>query len=182
MTPLQLHPEIQDAIVPISVDQYRRMGENGIIDEKTELIGGVIIRKMNKSPLHTWTVTRLHELLSESVSDDLVIRKEEPLTLSDSEPEPDLAVVRANSFDARTAHPTSAELVVEVAISTEAIDRIKAEIYAAAGIAEYWLVMPEQRQLERFHNLTGGKYAASDMIPFDKAVVAFGEEIDLSAL
>ena len=64
MTPQQLHPDIQNAIVPISVDKYRRMGENGIIDEKTELISGVVIRKVNKSPLHTWTVTQLQEMVS----------------------------------------------------------------------------------------------------------------------
>lgn len=182
MTPIQWHPEIQNAIVPISVDQYRRMGENGIIDEKTELISGVIIRKKNKSPLHTWTVTQLQDLLAGVLGDEFVIRKEEPLTLSDSEPEPDLAIVRANSFDARSSHPTTAELVVEVAVSTEAIDRLKAEIYAAAGIAEYWLVLPEQRKLERFHALAGGKYSSTDVISFNETLNAFGGQIDLSTL
>ncbi|MFM8703180.1 MAG: Uma2 family endonuclease, partial [Planctomycetia bacterium] len=76
------------------------------------------------------------------------LRKEEPLTLADSEPEPDLAVVAGCPDDFRTAHPTTAALVVEVAIATLGIDRAKADVYAAAGIAEYWIVIPESRTVE----------------------------------
>jgi Uma2 family endonuclease len=63
-------------------------------------------------------------------------------------PEPDIAVVVGGPEDYRTAHPATAVLVVEVAIATLGIDRAKADIYAAAGIPEYWIVIPDSRTVE----------------------------------
>ena len=74
-----------------------------------------------------------------------ILRVEQPFTLADSEAEPDLAV--GNRDDYRLVHPTRAELVVEVAITTEDIDREKTRIYAAAQIPECWLVMPRQKKI-----------------------------------
>jgi Uma2 family endonuclease len=66
-----------------------------------------------------------------------------------SEPEPDAAVVRGTVRDFAAEHPTSAVLVVEVSDSTLAFDRdVKASLYAAAGIPEYWIVNLVERQLE----------------------------------
>jgi len=76
------------------------------------------------------------------------VRKEEPLTLADSEPEPDVAVVQGTPEDYRTEHPSTAELVIEVAIATLELDRDKADLYAAAGVPEYWIVIPEEQAVE----------------------------------
>ena len=75
------------------------------------------------------------------------LRIEQPLTLEDSEPDSDLAIVRGSRDDYRAAHPTTALLVIEVAISTEEIDRAKTAIYAVAEVGEYWLVVPARRQV-----------------------------------
>ena len=90
MSTLLSDPQIRDAVVPISVEQYARMGEAGIIDEKTELIRGVILRKMNKSPLHRWTVTRIAELLGSQLPAGYFLQSEQQLGLADSQPEPDV--------------------------------------------------------------------------------------------
>ena len=73
-----------------------------------------------------------------------------PLALDpDSEPKPDIAVVLGSPRDYRDAHPTSAELIVEVADSTLAYDRErKAKLYAQAGIQECWILNLLDRQLE----------------------------------
>ena len=97
MASLLANPVIRHAVVPLSVEQYRRIGEAGIIDERTELIRGVILHKMNKSPLHTLTVKKLVDALRPLLSPGFELRKEEPLTLQDSEPEPDIAVVEVDS-------------------------------------------------------------------------------------
>ena len=56
-----------------------------------------------------------------------------------SEPEPDLAVVPDEDYSAR--HPLSAALVVEVARSSRGIDLgVKARVYAATGVPEYWVL------------------------------------------
>ena len=77
-----------------------------------------------------------------AVGDDLVVRPQLPLTLvDDSEPEPDLAVVRARDAESGERHPRTALLVVEVAGESLPLDRqAKAVLYARAGIPEYWIV------------------------------------------
>jgi len=130
--------------MPVTVDQYGRLTEEGIIPENTELIRGVILKKVGKSPLHTWIVQSLVERLKAMLPDGVHVRQEQPLTLRDSEPEPDLAVVSGEAFDYRRAHPRTAELVVEVAVSTEELDLEKAGIYSEAGISEYWVIAPKQ--------------------------------------
>jgi Uma2 family endonuclease len=84
--------------------------------------------------------------------------KVEPLTLADSEPEPDISVVRGTETDFTTAHPTSAELVVEVAITSVALDRANASLYAEAGVKEYWIVLGAERQLEVYRRPEAGRY------------------------
>lgn len=141
-------PSIRGAALPITVAQYHRLSADGIVPERTELLQGVIIEQMTKSPLHTFLVQRLAGWLVAAMPSGCFVRKEEPLTLADSEPEPDIAVVAGSPDDYRQSHPATARLVIEVAIATAGIDRAKAEVYAAAGVAEYWIVMPETRSIE----------------------------------
>jgi Uma2 family endonuclease len=68
-------------------------------------------------------------------------------------------VVRGAQSDFRAAHPTTAELVIEVAISSLEIDRVKALIYAEAGVKEYWIVCPKKKQVEIFRQPVAQDYA-----------------------
>jgi Uma2 family endonuclease len=139
---------VREAALPISVEQYHKLGEAGIIPQNTELLHGVILEKMVKSPEHSWLVQRLVDWLRDGLPTGWLVRQEQPLTIEDSEPEPDIAVVKGSAEDFRRSHPRTAALVIEVAISSEAIDREKAEVYAAAGVSEYWLVLPELTAIE----------------------------------
>jgi Uma2 family endonuclease len=141
-------PVVRGEIYPVSVATYHTLGEMSLIDPRTELLRGVILKKMSKSPLHSTTVQVLWELLRRRLGPDFLVRKEDPLTLPDSEPEPDLAVVRGAPTDFTRTHPTTALLVVEVSIDTEDRDLAKADIYAEAGIPEYWIVRPGKKQIE----------------------------------
>ena len=151
-------PAVRDAVLPIRVEQYHRLGEEGIIPEQTELLRGVIVERMVKSPLHTYIVQLFVRWLEAAVDVGHYVRKEEPLTLSDSEPEPDVAVVPGVPEDYRQSHPTSAEFVIEVAIATVALDREKADIYAAEGVSEYWIVVPDERMVETYREPTPNGY------------------------
>lgn len=151
-------PEVRAAALRLTPAQYHRFDEMGLIPEKTELLSGILIEKMPKSPLHTWMVAFLHAWLGTIVNRSSHVRPEQPLTLSDSEPEPDLAVVSGDLHEYRSHHPSTAELVIEVALNSEAIDRQKAEIYAAAGVQEYWIVLPISKTIAVYRNPSDGLY------------------------
>ena len=141
-------PEIRRMAMPISVEQYHRMSASGVVAERTELLRGVVIEKMSKSPLHVYIVRWLYEWLTSRVTSDLHVRQEQPLTFADSEPEPDIAVVEGAVGVFRSAHPTTARFVVEVAIATVELDREKGNIYAEAGVPEFWIVLPQEQAIE----------------------------------
>lgn len=156
-------PEFRKHVVPLSVAAYHRLGELGLVDKRTELIRGVIIEKMSKSPLHELITDQLVDLVKAAAGDGFWVRKEAPITLADSEPEPDVSVVPGRRVDYAEAHPNSAALVIEVAVSSIDLDREKAAVYAEAGVAEYWLVLVEQKQVEVHRSLAGKGYSCRDI-------------------
>ena len=152
-------PAIRRAVLPITVEQYHQLGEAGIVAKNTELVRGVIVEKMIKSPQPTWIVQYLVDWLRAGLGEGVHVRQEQPLTFEDSEPEPDIAVVDGTPDDYRTWHPRGARLIVEVAITSIELDREKANIYAAAGVPEYWLVLPREQTVEAFSEPTATAYA-----------------------
>ena len=149
---------IRKMIMPISVAQYHKMSEFSQDLTKTELIEGIIIEKMTKSPLLTYLLHWLFEFFSSKLSEGYLLRKEDPLTLAASEPEPDIAIVKGSFEDFKHKHPVRAELVIEIAISSLELDREKAEIYALAGIPEYWIIVPRDAVVEVYQEPIEGKY------------------------
>ena len=128
----------------ITVSEYHRMIEAGILgeDEHVQLITGTMVAMTPQGRPHARIIQRLNRLLVRVVGDDLEVLTQLPLTLlDDSEPEPDLAVVRAEEAQSREHHPRTALLVIEVAGESLRLDRkSKAALYARAGIPEYWIV------------------------------------------
>jgi Uma2 family endonuclease len=76
---------------------------------------------------------------------------QEPITTADSEPDPDVMVVRGARRNYRERHPGPGDvgLVVEVADTTLQRNRgVKLRLYAAAGIPTYWIVNQSERRIE----------------------------------
>ena len=132
-------------------EEYYRMAEAGILreDERTELIEGDIVPIPRASPEHAAQTMAFWERVRRLFGKGYHVRVQFPLTLSESEPVPDLAVVKGKPADYKHAHPTHPVLVIEVAHSSLPYDRtVKSSLYAKAGIPEYWIVDLEHRQLE----------------------------------
>ena len=144
---------------PLSVEAYHALGEAGLIPKRTELLYGFVYHKMPKSPLHTFLVLRLLRLLQAVLPLGLYLRPEQPLTCVDSEPEPDLAVVCGAEEAFRQAHPRTAELVIEVSVSSAEYDRSKLRAYASAGVKECWLVLGREKQIEVHRQPDEGQFA-----------------------
>jgi Uma2 family endonuclease len=183
MIELLERPAVRHRVAPLSVAGYHQLRELGLVPIKSELLNGLIVEKMTKSPLHTLILHRLQERLAACLPADLLLRKEDPLTLVASEPEPDIAIVEGCMEDYREHHPETALLVAEVAVSSADLDRAKAELYAQAGVREYWLILSTSRTVEVFSGPQTEGFAASVRRgPGDKLTTWYGAIIDLDAL
>ena len=129
------------------------MIEAGILDEDehVELLEGEVVEMSPQDETHARVIHRLTRLFNRALGDEWIVRSQLPLRLRDSEPEPDLAVVRAQEEAASRLPPRSALLIVEVANTSlrQDIER-KARIYARARIPEYWVVVVPERAIEVF--------------------------------
>ena len=151
-------PEVRRRVSSLSVEEYHRLGEYNERGRRTELIRGIIIEKMSKSPLHRFIASLLYNRLVSQVPKGFSVWKEEPLTLVDSEPEPDISITRGEMRDFSRGHPATAELVVEVAVSSPALDRENAALYAEAGVKEHWIVFGTERRVEVYRRPEKGRY------------------------
>jgi Uma2 family endonuclease len=154
MTSLLELPAFRERVHRMSVEEYHRAGDTGVLSDDLELLRGIVVTKMPKSPLHELVSQKLMKRLLAQVPSGFEVRREGPLTLRDSEPEPDISVVRGKADDWAIAHPSTAHLVVEVAVTSTALDEGKAEIYAETAIPEYWLVRPEDRVVDVYREPT----------------------------
>ena len=151
-------PEVRAHLSPLSVEACEALVEKGFLDRRTELIRGIIVKKMSKSPLHSDLTKRIFLYLMGFQRNGHVVFSERPLRLADSMPEPDAMIVRGEDIDFRTKHPTTAVLVVEVAVSSVALDRENASLYAEANVPEYWIVLGTERQIEVYRQPENGTY------------------------
>jgi Uma2 family endonuclease len=154
-------PEVRQRVSRLSVEEYHRLNEFNDNGRRTELIRGIVIEKMSKSPLDRFLASRLYQLFLAQLPDGYSVWKEEPPTLADSEPEPDISVTRGSEGDFAEAHPKTAELVIEVAVSSATLDRENASLYAEAGVKEYWIVLEPERRVEVYRRPEKGSYQES---------------------
>jgi len=141
---LALDPRV--ARRPITVGEFLRMGEVGILDprDRVELIEGELVAMAPIGANHAGTVIALNEALTSATRGRALVSAQNPVQLSDrSLPQPDYAVLVPRADHYRTAHPRPHEvmLLVEVADSSLEYDRdVKRLLYARNGIAELWIV------------------------------------------
>ncbi len=158
-------------------DDYYRMAQTGILhpDEPVELIAGQIIRKMSpQGSYHASGIRRTHRWFAEALQSVALIQTQLPIQLrDDSEPEPDVAILKPDLRDYSDRHPTAADvlLLIEVADSTLAYDcGTKARVYAQTGIADYWVLDVARRQLHLFRDPTPEGYRYHQIFPADATV------------
>lgn len=184
MIELLNQPGFQKRVMPLSVRAWHEMIAQGVAPDRAELIQGVIVEKMPKSILHIKLAGRLFKLLLEALPVAFWVRKEDPLTLQESEPEPDVSVV-AGSEQEYQAHPGTARLVIEVSISTLEDDRALAAVYAEAGVEEYWIVNGRERWIEVFRQPAGRGYGVQELVRTGQTVECRalpGVVVDVAAL
>ncbi len=136
-------------------DEYHRLGEKGFFaHRRVELIRGEVIEMSPMREPHACAIALTADVLRATFGPGFYIRSQVPLNLDPDEPEPDVAIVPGSPRDYSDT-PTHALLVVEIADSSLTFDTtVKAELYATAGIADYWVLDLEGRRLLVFRDPT----------------------------
>lgn len=146
----------------ITVEQYHRMQENGTIrkEDRCELIHGFLLEKPAIKPPHASAIRRLTRLLLDLLRAEAVVQFQLPITLSDSEPEPDAVIATGvdEDYDQRHPGPDDIVFVLEVSDSSLNFDRtVKLPLYAGAGIPQYWIINVAAKSIEVYIHPRGGK-------------------------
>jgi len=135
--------EVANPRVLYSVEEYLGLVARGLLDpdDRVELLEGVVTSMSPQSPRHASAIRRAARELQRPFGDRALVTDQSPYLAASSVPEPDVAVVPGTAEDYDRRHPDRALLVVEVADSSLAQDRLtKSAIYAVAGVPEYWIV------------------------------------------
>jgi Uma2 family endonuclease len=144
----------------MSIDDYHRLIDAGAFADfpNCELIDGVLVRKDVKSREHENAIAWLLQWLMFGVDQArFQVRAGSSLTLAESEPEPDLMVFPRDT--PRPYHPATAALAIEVSWSSVRRDlNRKAELYAEAGVDEYWVFDVHARRVVVHRKPREGSY------------------------
>jgi Uma2 family endonuclease len=127
-------------------------------DDPVELLEGWLVPKMPRNPSHRVTTGLLRKVLEGKTPPGWYVDTQEPITLADSEPEPDVVVVRGETRKYLDRHPGPPDLglVIEVADTTLQRDRTsKLRLYALASIGVYWIVNLTERRIEVYTQPSG---------------------------
>lgn len=142
-----------EPVLQFTVAQYHEMARTGILvdGEPIELLEGWLVNKRTKYPPHSVATFETRRILERLVPAGWLVDTQEPITTHDSEPEPDVSVVRGARRDYLDHHPGPRDVGLLVEVADTSLDRDrgwKKRIYAAAGIPCYWIVNLIDRQVE----------------------------------
>lgn len=183
---VQMPPE---PVRRLTVAEYHKMIKAGIFDDDDpfELLEGWLVPKMPRNPPHDLTIGLAEDAIAMRLPTGWTHRSQTGMTTSDSEPEPDVTVVRGPRRRYYQHHPGPGDTAVAVEVSDSSLHRdqvIKQRIYARAKIPVYWIINLVDRRIEVYTNPTGprGKpryrhrqdYGPNDEVP----LVLDGKEID----
>jgi Uma2 family endonuclease len=131
-------------------------------DDRVELIEGEILEMVPIGPRHAFSVDRLNQRLGELLGNRAAVRVQGPISLGpQSEPQPDLALLRPPVTRYREAHPGSDDLFLVVEVGESSVDddkRRKLPLYARSGVREAWLVNLPAQTIEVYRAPTAEGY------------------------
>jgi Uma2 family endonuclease len=143
-----------------TVDDYHRIVAAGVLaDHRCELLRGDIVEMAPEVPVHAHRCEMAARYLEQRFGQGWWARQGKPITLVDSEPEPDIAIVRARDYSERHPTPPEIALVVEYSSTTQLKDQgVKRDIYAGASIPHYIAVDLKTVSLIHYANPSNDRY------------------------
>ena len=172
---------------PITVDEYYRLAETGVLrpGDRVELLRGEVREMSPIGPRHSRVVNRFNSILVKRLPIGLFVQIQNPIRLSDeSEPQPDVCIIRGAEDDFDSHHPLSPDvlLVIEVCDTSLEYDRDeKLPAYAEAGIVEVWLVDVLRKSVATYRQPQGRAYLEQHVFQgTDRLQPARVEELSLT--
>jgi Uma2 family endonuclease len=152
----------------MSLERYESLVDSGLFTkrDRLHLINGLLVAKMTKKPPHVAGCDLTRAAIDGLSLAGWYTRVGDPVRLPpDSEPEPDIALVRGTIRDYSDHHPGPGDvaLIAEIADSSVADDRKMAGVYGPAGIPVYWIVNLVHRQVEVYTDPGPNGYASCDV-------------------
>ena len=145
-----------------SIADYHKMIAAGILgDRNIQLIDGELVEMSPEGVIHAAQVGSVADYLRQILLGKAWIREAHPITIDNSEPEPDLAIVKLPKSKYFQNHPTFQDIfwLIEISDTTLTYDLYrKKEIYAAANIAEYWVLDIKNKKMTVFTQPTNNNY------------------------
>lgn len=157
-----------------SVEEYHLMIESGLLTGKSvELLNGEIVEMSPEREEHSYTNDDVAELLREKLQGLAKIRESHPITLDNSEPEPDIAIARLPKTIYAQHHPYPQDIYWLIEVSNKTLGKDlteKSTIYARNGILEYWVIDLVNKKLIVHTTPEGNKY--TKVTEYTKGVIS----------
>ena len=145
-----------------SVEDYHSLIEAGILAGKpVELLEGDIVQMSPEGIPHSYTNLSVADYLRELLKQKALISESHPVTLDNSEPEPDIAIVRLPRSIYAQHHPYPKDIYWLIEISDKTLNKDlneKSVIYARNDIPEYWVIDLVNNKVVVFTNPTNRQY------------------------
>ncbi|MGG6240347.1 Uma2 family endonuclease [Nodosilinea sp. AN01ver1] len=152
------------AIAKWTLEDYHQMIAAGILsDRRVELLNGEIIEMSPEGEPHAYYASTVGDYLRTLLGEQAQIRESHPITIpaTQSEPEPDLAIVQPLGREYLQHHPYPENVFWLIEFSDTSLQKDlepKANAYAAAGISEYWVINLQRMELVVMHDPANGLY------------------------
>ena len=155
-------------LAKFSTEEYHQIIESGILcDRSVELLNGEIWEMPPEKPLHRKVIYFGVEYLRQMLSGKAIVFEAHPITLKNSEPEPDITVVQLpiSLYDER--HPSALDILLLIEVSDTTLSKDLQEkkvIYALNKIREYWVIDLNNHQLKVFQNPVNDNYIITKIL------------------
>jgi Uma2 family endonuclease len=165
-----LSRDVSESLRRFSVDEFHSMERAGVFhpEERLELIQGKVYNMSPIGPFHGGVTDILAEYFWELSNKRWIVRTQNPVQLSyESEPQPDIALVRRASHHYKSRHPVPEDvfLLIEISDTTLSFDlHQKLPLYASAGIAEVWIVDLIGQTIQIYREPADGAYKSAGQI------------------
>jgi Uma2 family endonuclease len=146
-----------------SIKEWHQLVDSGMLEgKKVELLEGEIATMSPEKPIHSSRIVKIADYLRGILRGVAQVREAHPVTLDNSEPEPDIAIVRIDENYYENCHPYPEDIywLIEISNKTLKIDlEVKSKLYARNGISEYWVIDLKKKKLVLHDQLVNNSYS-----------------------